>query len=109
MNYLPAAASTPLELGRPQHLLRGSSLRHAFLAPLAVVEGLLSGMAADETPLQMALRHVCEGEARVARQSALVDRIARSGRDPSLAIEILVVFKEILSNQRAHLANLLDS
>lgn len=61
-----------------------------------------------ETDLEMALRHVVEGELRVARQRALVARLAPSGGEiAALAEALLADFQATLEAHRAHLARLL--
>ncbi|GJD65327.1 hypothetical protein [Methylobacterium frigidaeris] len=61
-----------------------------------------------ETDLEMALRHVIEAEARVARQRALVERLAPGGgRTAALAEALLSDFQATLAAHRAHLARLM--
>ena len=49
-----------------------------------------------EPPLQMAQRHVEEGEARVARQAALVAELAQRGLETAQAESLLATMKEAL-------------
>lgn len=61
-----------------------------------------------ETDLEMALRHVVEGERRVVRQRALAARLARSGGETAaLAEALLADFQATLEVHRAHLARLM--
>lgn len=50
-----------------------------------------------ETPLQMALRHVKEGEERVNRQNALVADLARKGLETAQAQALLDILLESLA------------
>lgn len=61
-----------------------------------------------ETDLQMALRHVIEGERRVVRQRVLAARLAPSGGETALLAEVLLAdFQATLEAHRAHLDRLL--
>jgi hypothetical protein len=61
-----------------------------------------------ETDLEMALRHVVEGERRVVRQRVLVARLAPSGGETAaLAEALLADFQATLEVHRAHLARLM--
>ncbi len=61
-----------------------------------------------ETDLEMALRHVIESEARVARQRVLAARLAPwGGETAALAEALLADFQATLEAHRAHLARLL--
>jgi hypothetical protein len=62
-------------------------------------------MTAQETPLEMARRHVVEGEARVASQSALVTGLVQKGHDTTAAELLLSTMSESLLLMRAHLAD----
>ncbi|WP_336492837.1 hypothetical protein, partial [Methylobacterium nigriterrae] len=57
----------------------------------------------DETPLNVATRHVVEGEARVARQIALVARLRKQGHDTAVAEDLLAGFEATLADMREHL------
>ena len=59
----------------------------------------------QETPLEMARRHVIEGEARVASQRARVAELASEGRDTTQAEEILATFETTLRFMRQDLAD----
>lgn len=63
-----------------------------------------------ESDLEMALRHVVEAEARVARQRVLVERLAPAGgQTAALAEALLADFQATLAAHRAHLARLMPS
>ena len=59
----------------------------------------------DETPLAMAARHVMEGEERVARQQAVVERMLKAGyqRQAAEAAKLLETMRTTLSLSREHL------
>ena len=59
----------------------------------------------EETPLQMARRHVSESEDRIERQEALVARLERQGHTEMVgeARELLAAMREFLKVSRAHL------
>jgi hypothetical protein len=59
----------------------------------------------DESPLAMAARHVVEGEDRVARQEAIVERMLKSGykREAAEAVRLLETMKTTLRLARQHL------
>lgn len=59
----------------------------------------------QETLLEMARRHVIEGEARVASQRARVAELAGQGLDTTQAEEILATFKATLRLMREDLAD----
>jgi hypothetical protein len=54
-------------------------------------------MNSRETLLEMAQRHVVEGEARVAHQAAVVAHLARDGRSTVKADALLASLKGTLS------------
>jgi hypothetical protein len=56
-----------------------------------------------EGPVEQAERHVQEGEVRVARQMALVSRLATRGFDPTVAEEVLENLRTALGLARDHL------
>lgn len=56
----------------------------------------------SEPPLAMAHRHVVEGEARVARQIALVARLRQQGHDTAVAEDLLDEFEASLADMREH-------
>lgn len=60
-------------------------------------------MGTHETHLEMALRHVAQGEARVARQAALVAELAQQGRDTVGAETLLATMEDTLQLMRKHL------
>jgi tagatose-1,6-bisphosphate aldolase len=51
---------------------------------------------AFETPLEMAQRHVTEGEALVARQTALLAAFEAKGFDTTAAADLLACLKDTL-------------
>jgi hypothetical protein len=59
----------------------------------------------DESPLAMAARHVMEGEDRVARQQAVVERMLKAGyqRQAAEAAKLLETMRTSLSLAREHL------
>ena len=61
-----------------------------------------------ETPVEMEVRHVVEGTARVAQQEILVARMDQIGSAPSVANsrELLRLFRETLRLSRERLASL---
>lgn len=59
----------------------------------------------QETPLEMARRHVIEGEARVASQRERVAELAGQGLDTTQADEILATFEGTLRLMREDLAD----
>ena len=59
---------------------------------------------ADETPLEMARRHVRTGEEHVVRQERFIADLRASGRDVRLAQKILAAQEEFLRLARAHVA-----
>lgn len=60
-----------------------------------------------ETVLQMVERHVREGAERIARQRALVDRLANRGLPVYDAVVMLQGFEAIQREHVAHLSRLL--
>ncbi|TGP50873.1 hypothetical protein EN873_23740 [bacterium M00.F.Ca.ET.230.01.1.1] len=60
------------------------------------------------TLLEMAERHVQEGKAIIARQRALIDRLARDGHPTGDAWEFLRKFQKAQEEHIAHLQRLLD-
>jgi hypothetical protein len=62
----------------------------------------------DETPLEMAIRHIVEGEERYARQVALVACREQEGRDITEAERLLINFEQVLSLMREHRNRLLE-
>ena len=58
-----------------------------------------------ETPVQMAERHVMEGQARAARQEALIAELDRDGHDHVLpeANEALKEMREFQAQAQEHL------
>jgi hypothetical protein len=64
-------------------------------------------MRADETELQMCIRHVAEQEKRIARQEVLIESL-RERRSPILddALRLLALMLNALETMRAHVARL---
>lgn len=65
-------------------------------------------MDLPETPLDLAQRHIAEGEERVAHQTALIDRLVQQGHDTTAAELLLSTMKETLFLMRSHLATELE-
>jgi hypothetical protein len=63
-------------------------------------------MRAPETPLEMARRHVREGEERLARQEALVRKMGASSSVADLARVLLDAMRETLAISRSDLERL---
>lgn len=61
-------------------------------------------MTRYEHPLQMTQRHVREGEARLAKQTALVAKLAQHGLETAEAETLLATMEEWLRLAREHLA-----
>ena len=61
-----------------------------------------------ETPLEMAQRHVTEGEERCRRQGLLVQSMAARGQDTAEAERLLMNFEQMLTMMRADLQRLRD-
>lgn len=57
-----------------------------------------------ETPLEMARRHVAEGQARVERQAALVEKLDLDGHDTRRAESVLMVLWQTLGVMTENLA-----
>lgn len=64
----------------------------------------MTRMARQETLLEMAQRHVADGEARVAYQTALVAELARDGHNTARAEALLATLKNTLYLMRDVLA-----
>lgn len=52
--------------------------------------------------LRLARQHLVDGEARIARQAELVERLEAGGHPSELARALLVSFEETLDQMRAH-------
>ena len=59
-------------------------------------------MDQDREHLELARRHLVEGEARVARQLALISELKAAGHPTGLARELLGSLIETLRQMRAH-------
>ncbi len=59
-------------------------------------------MDQDREHLELARRHLVEGQARVARQQALVDELQASGYPTGLARALLGSLTETLRQMQAH-------
>lgn len=62
-------------------------------------------MDLHETPLEMAQRHVAEGEARVMHQVALIAKLAQQGHDTVEAETLLGTMRDTLRLMYEHLAH----
>lgn len=56
-----------------------------------------------ETPLEMARRHVCEGEARVAHLAETIYKMRARGFDMEQAERLLRAYQDLLELSRIHL------
>lgn len=56
-----------------------------------------------ETELEMAERHVQQGQLHVARQCELIEELRIDGHDTTQAEELLAEFEAILAEHRKHL------
>jgi hypothetical protein len=59
-----------------------------------------------ETTLEMARRHVREGEEHIARQRELAQKLEQDGLDATEAWNLLRLFQSTLHEHRAHLNRL---
>jgi hypothetical protein len=60
-------------------------------------------MQPQESVLELARRHVLEGERRVSEQEARIAELKEAGRDTELAETLLETFQETLVGMRDHL------
>ena len=65
--------------------------------------------AEAEAELEMAARHVREGEEHVTRQREIVDQLPASGEVADMARMLLAEYEETLDLHRLHLARLPDA
>ena len=65
-------------------------------------------MRRGETLIEMAARHVREGERHVERQKGVVERLQRDGLPVAVAEEMLAAFERILQDHRTSLERMLD-
>ncbi len=63
-------------------------------------------MSASETKLEMAERHVREGEHYVARQREIVAYLSEHARSTELAERLLFNLEDLLTLHREHLARI---
>jgi hypothetical protein len=63
-------------------------------------------MTADETELEMAVRHVAEQERRIARQEVLIERLRQARVPPDDALGLLATMHDLLEEMRDHVARL---
>lgn len=63
-------------------------------------------MAARETKLEMAERHVRDGERHVVGQQEILARLREHGRSTDLAERLLTNLEDLLAMHRKHLARL---
>ena len=66
-------------------------------------------MSSSETPVELAQRHVTEGQERVSRQEALIERLIRDEYEHMLpnANALLDQLRGFLAFSEAHLARLI--
>jgi hypothetical protein len=62
-----------------------------------------------ETEREMVERHIREGEAHVARQREIVERLPPTGEVADMARTLLANYQETLNLHRAHLARLVTA
>ncbi|EYD76998.1 hypothetical protein Rumeso_01408 [Rubellimicrobium mesophilum DSM 19309] len=60
----------------------------------------------EETEIEMARRHVREGEEHVARQREIIDRLPSTGEVAEIARTLLADYEDSLALHRAHLGRL---
>jgi len=63
-------------------------------------------MAAEETEIGMATRHVAEQEGRIARQHLLIGRLQGIGAPLDDAFDLLAAMHSLLDDMRAHVARI---
>lgn len=63
-------------------------------------------MQPGETPIEMARRHVAQGEAHVRRQREIVARLSERQLPSQEAMELLLEFEDTLQDHRASLARM---
>jgi len=61
-----------------------------------------------EQHIELAKRHVIDGERRVAEQATRLEQLARDGLDTSEAERLLALLQSTLTLMREHLRMLLD-
>lgn len=57
----------------------------------------------NDDQLDLARRHIAEGEARIARQSILIARFKQHGLDSTEALTLLALFRDSLALMQEHL------
>ena len=65
-------------------------------------------MGEPETPIEMASRHVMEGDIRCCRQADLIGRMRDKGLDTTEAEDLLQTFVEFLLLSRLHVQRLVE-
>jgi hypothetical protein len=65
-------------------------------------------MTADETELEMAVRHVAEQLERITRQEALIERLQKVGAPSDEALALLASMQDLLETMREHVARISD-
>jgi hypothetical protein len=65
-------------------------------------------MSPDETPLEMAQRHVREGDAHVASQRRILAELRRDGHPTEMAQTLLAEFESSAAEHREGLARMLE-
>jgi hypothetical protein len=63
-------------------------------------------MRTGETELGMAVRHVAEQEARIARQAAIIERLRKVGAPLDAALGLRGEMQELLESMRDHVARI---
>ena len=63
---------------------------------------------ASESLIEMASRHVTEGDIRCGRQADLIERLRESGQETSKAESLLKIFEDCLSLSHAPMRMLME-
>lgn len=65
-------------------------------------------MGRAESAIEVASRHVMDGDMRCCRQADLIERIRQKGQDTTQAEDLLNLFEEFLALSYAHLHRLTE-
>jgi hypothetical protein len=65
-----------------------------------------AGIVRTQADLDLAARHVREGEERLVRQEVLLTRLRAAGHPTALAESILANYSDVLDQMRSHLAKI---
>lgn len=80
----------------------GATVAKSFIAAYS------DRMGSDETPAEMALRHVLEGEKHIADQIALIERLRLMGLPTEDAADLLERFHLLQAQHEEHLRRISD-